>query len=121
MPTFAYEAMDKSGLEVKDTIEAASEAEAQTLIREKGFYVTRIREKEKKKKEAKKGGGAKAAAGTRLCSVTCCTVASASQSRIAVMATAATGCSGMWISGPMRRSTPGPGIGGSTGCGISTA
>jgi type IV pilus assembly protein PilC len=62
MPTFAYEAMDKSGLEVKDTIEAPSEAEAQTMIREKGFYVTKIREKEKKKKEAKKGTAAKGAA-----------------------------------------------------------
>jgi len=59
MPTFQYEAMDSTGLEVKDTIEAPSEAEAQTLIREKGFYVTKIREKERKKKEAgkkKKGG-----------------------------------------------------------------
>jgi len=55
MPTFAYEAMDSSGLEVKDTIEAPSEAEAQTMIREKGFYVTKIREKERKKKETKKG------------------------------------------------------------------
>jgi type IV pilus assembly protein PilC len=44
--------MDSSGLEVKDTIEAASEAEAQTMIREKGFYVTKIREKERKKKAA---------------------------------------------------------------------
>ena len=55
MPTFAYEAMDSSGLEVKDTIEAPSEAEAQTMIREKGFYVTKIREKERKKKDTKKG------------------------------------------------------------------
>ncbi len=54
MPTFAYEAMDSSGLEVKDTIEATSEAEAQTMIREKGFYVTKIREKDRKKKETKK-------------------------------------------------------------------
>ena len=52
MPTFQYEAMDSTGLEVKDTIEAPSEAEAQTMIREKGFYVTKIREKERRKKEA---------------------------------------------------------------------
>ena len=52
MPTFQYEAMDSTGLEVKDTIEAPTEAEAQTAIREKGFYVTKIREKERKKKEA---------------------------------------------------------------------
>lgn len=50
MPVFQYEAMDATGLEVKDTIEAPSEGEAQTMIREKGFYVTKIREKERKKK-----------------------------------------------------------------------
>ena len=64
MPTFQYEAMDNTGLEVKDTIEATDEAEAQTAIREKGFYVTRIAEKRDKKKKAapkaqqKKSGGA---------------------------------------------------------------
>ncbi|MBM82057.1 MAG: pilus assembly protein PilC [Planctomycetaceae bacterium] len=67
MPVYQYEAMDNTGLEVKDTIEAPSEAEAQNLIREKGFFVTKIAEKGrgKKKKEAapkqqgpkKKGGG----------------------------------------------------------------
>ena len=62
MPTFAYEAMDSSGLEEKDTIEAPSEAEAQTMIREKGFYVTKIREKDRKKKDPKKGPAKGAAA-----------------------------------------------------------
>jgi type IV pilus assembly protein PilC len=54
MPTFQYEAMDNSGLEVKDTIDAPNEAEAQAKIREKGFFVTRIAEKSagKKKKGA---------------------------------------------------------------------
>ncbi|MCH2201937.1 MAG: type II secretion system F family protein [Fuerstiella sp.] len=50
MTTFQYEAMDSTGLEVKDTIEAESEAEAQTMIREKGFYVTQIREQQRRKK-----------------------------------------------------------------------
>ena len=45
MPTYQYEAMDNTGLEIKETIEAASEAEAQQLIREKGFFVTKIAEK----------------------------------------------------------------------------
>ncbi|MDB4439725.1 type II secretion system F family protein [Planctomicrobium sp.] len=60
MPVFQYEAMDNTGLEVKDTIEAPSEQDAQALIREKGFYVTKITEKTKKKKKdaaAKKQGG----------------------------------------------------------------
>ena len=50
MPVFQYEAMDSNGLEVKDTIEAPTEGEAQTIIREKGYYVTKIRERERKKK-----------------------------------------------------------------------
>ncbi len=52
MPIFQYEAMDNTGLEVKDTIEAESEDEAQTLIREKGFYVTKISEKRAKAKKS---------------------------------------------------------------------
>ena len=56
MPVFQYEAMDSTGLEVKDTIEAGTEDEAQTMIREKGFYVTKIREKERKKKGKKAAG-----------------------------------------------------------------
>ena len=80
MPTFQYEAMDNTGLEVKDTIEAADEAEAQTAIREKGFYVTRIAEKREKKKKAapkaqqkKSGGGGFSIGGVRpkqLCTFT---------------------------------------------------
>lgn len=53
MPTFVYEAMDNTGLEVKDHIEAASEQEAQQKIREKGFFVTKIQEKSSKKKKEK--------------------------------------------------------------------
>ena len=61
MPTYQYEAMDNTGLEVKDTIEAPSEADAQTMIREKGFFVTKIQEKgrKKKKKDAAKKTGPK--------------------------------------------------------------
>ena len=62
MPTFQYEAMDNTGLEVKDTIDAASEQEAQSKIREKGFFVTKIAEKgraKKTKETAKTKGGAK--------------------------------------------------------------
>ena len=50
MPTFQYEAMDNTGLEVKDTIDAGSEQEAQSKIREKGFFVTKITEKGRGKK-----------------------------------------------------------------------
>jgi type IV pilus assembly protein PilC len=51
MPTFQYEAMDNTGLEVKEVIDAPSEQEAQQMIREKGFFVTKIQEKVGKKKK----------------------------------------------------------------------
>ena len=54
MPTYQYEAMDSRGLEVKDVIEATSEAEAQKKIREQGYFVTKISEKGRKKKEKTK-------------------------------------------------------------------
>ena len=68
MPTFQYEAMDNTGLEVKDTIDAASEQEAQSKIREKGFFVTKIAEKgraKKTKSDAKTKGDAKTQAETK--------------------------------------------------------
>ena len=43
MPRFQYEAMDNTGLEIKDIIEAESEQQAQAKVREKGFFVIRIR------------------------------------------------------------------------------
>src|ERR1700753_3200822 len=52
MPTFQYEAMDHTGREVKDTIDAATQEEAQQLIRQKGFFVTKISERAKKAKRA---------------------------------------------------------------------
>lgn len=55
MATFVYEALDGStGLEVKDTIEADSEAEAQSLIREKGLLVAKISEQRQKAKKKTK-------------------------------------------------------------------
>jgi len=51
MPVFQYEAMDNNGMEVKDTIEASTEAEAQSMIRDQGYFVTRIAEKRAKKKK----------------------------------------------------------------------
>lgn len=60
MPVFQYEAMDNNGMEVKDSIEAPTEADAQSMIREQGYFVTRIAEKRAKKKKTveKKGKAA---------------------------------------------------------------
>ena len=60
MPVFQYEAMDNTGLEIKESIEAPSEQEAQQLIREKGFFVTKITEKTSRKKKDDKGKGRQA-------------------------------------------------------------
>jgi type IV pilus assembly protein PilC len=46
--------MDNTGGEVKDTIEAASEEEAQQQIRKMGYFVTKISEKAAKKKKGAK-------------------------------------------------------------------
>ena len=56
MPTFKYEAMDTSGGEVKDSVEAMSEEEAQQKIRQMGYFVTKITEVANKQKGKKKGG-----------------------------------------------------------------
>lgn len=54
MATYAFEAMNSSGQEVKDEIEAASSEEAIAKIRAKGFFPTKVREKAAKKKVKKK-------------------------------------------------------------------
>jgi type IV pilus assembly protein PilC len=63
MPTFKFEAMSTTGEEVKDSVDAGSEEEAQQKIRQMGYFVTRIQEsgggkkavKGKQKKRKKKG------------------------------------------------------------------
>src|SRR5262245_13460047 len=57
MPTFKFEAMDTSGTEVKDSVEAPSEEEAQQKIRQMGYFVTKISEVASKTKKKKKEGG----------------------------------------------------------------
>src|SRR5437764_10663844 len=60
MPTYKFEAMDTTGGEVKDSVDALSEEEAQQKIRQMGYFVTKITEvASKKTKEGKKKGGKK--------------------------------------------------------------
>jgi len=63
MPTYKYEAMDTSGGEVKDSVEALNEDEAQQKIRQLGYFVTKLTEvagtgrgKKAAKAKAKKKG-----------------------------------------------------------------
>lgn len=51
MPTYQFEAMDATGQEIKDVIDAQTEEEAQATIRQMGYFVTKI--------SVKKGAGAK--------------------------------------------------------------
>ncbi len=70
MPTYQFEAMDETGQEIRDVIEAPTEEEAQATIRQKGYFITKItlkkaRKAGDKKKGAKRGktfaiGGVKA-------------------------------------------------------------
>ena len=56
MATFKFEALDTAGTEVKDSVQALSEDEAQQKIRQMGYFVTKITEVgEARKKKDKKG------------------------------------------------------------------
>ncbi len=57
MPVFQYVALDSQGVEIKDEIEALSEKEAISKIRNMGYFPTKVRPK-----SATARGGAKAAA-----------------------------------------------------------
>src|SRR5438270_1584669 len=66
MPSFKFEAMDTTGSEVKDSIDAINEEEAQQKIKQMGYFVTKLtavgsggkggKGKGKAKKRRKKGG-----------------------------------------------------------------
>jgi len=60
MPTFQFEAMDATGQEIKDVIEAPNQEEAQATIRQMGYFVTKISEKKSRaageRAKAKKTG-----------------------------------------------------------------
>ena len=56
MPTFQFEAMDQSGQEIKDVIEAPSQDEAQATIRQMGHFVTKIAVKKGRKRRGGEKG-----------------------------------------------------------------
>jgi len=55
MPTFQFEAMDATGQEIRDVIEAPTQDEAQATIRQMGYFITKISEK-RGEKTATAGG-----------------------------------------------------------------
>jgi len=56
MPTYQFEAMDATGQEVRDVIEAANQDEAQATIRSMGLFLTKISVKKSRKVAVKKEG-----------------------------------------------------------------
>jgi type IV pilus assembly protein PilC len=64
MATYSYEAMNSSGQEVKDEIEAGSSEEAIAKIRGKGYFPTKVKEKSARKLGKKKGAAAAESAAT---------------------------------------------------------
>ena len=44
MRVFRFEALDNAGLEISESIEASDQEEAIRRIRERGYFVTRIKE-----------------------------------------------------------------------------
>ena len=54
MPTYKYEALDTSGAEVKDSIEATNEEEASQKIKAMGYFVTKLTAGQAGKAAAKK-------------------------------------------------------------------
>ena len=59
MPIFQYEAMDKTGQEVQNTIEADNQEQAQATIRQLGLFVTKIALKKARKGQGEKTAGTK--------------------------------------------------------------
>lgn len=57
MAVYQFTAMNSSGQEVKDEVEANSNDEAIAKIRSKGYFPTKVKEKAAKKAKTKKGGG----------------------------------------------------------------
>src|SRR5438874_10087501 len=62
MPTYAYVAMNSSGQEVKEEVDANTADEAIAKVRSKGYFPTKVKEKAAKKAKKKAGGGDEAPA-----------------------------------------------------------
>ena len=59
MPTYLFEAMDATGQEIRDEIDAQTEDEAQQTIRQMGYFVTKIAVKKARKSAAGAAAGRK--------------------------------------------------------------
>jgi type IV pilus assembly protein PilC len=59
MPTYYFEAMDQTGQEIKDVVDAVSQEEAQATIKQMGYFVTKLSVKKSRKATAAAKKGAR--------------------------------------------------------------
>ncbi len=59
MPTYYFEAMDQTGQEIKDVVEATNQEEAAATIKQMGYFVTKISVKKSRKVAAQQKDGKK--------------------------------------------------------------
>jgi len=59
MPSYYFEAMDQTGQEIKDVVEATNQEEAQATIKQMGYFVTKISVKKSRKTAAQQKGSGK--------------------------------------------------------------
>ena len=52
MPSYYFEAMDQTGQEIKDVVEASNQEEAQATIKQMGYFVTKLSVKKSRKAAA---------------------------------------------------------------------
>ena len=60
MPSYYFEAMDQTGQEIKDVVEASSQEEAQATIKQMGYFVTKLSVKKSRKVAGQQKGGKRA-------------------------------------------------------------
>jgi len=59
MPSYYFEAMDQTGQEIKDVVEASNQEEAQATIKQMGYFVTKISVKKSRKIAGQQKGARK--------------------------------------------------------------
>ncbi len=60
MPSYYFEAMDQTGQEIKDVVEASNQEEAQATIKQMGYFVTKLSVKKSRKGVAQQKSGKRA-------------------------------------------------------------
>ena len=59
MPSYYFEAMDQTGQEIKDIVEATNQEEAQATIKQMGYFVTKLSVKKSRKARRRRRRAAK--------------------------------------------------------------